>query len=177
MYERFTDRARKAMQLANAEAKRLRHEYIGTEHILLGVVQERSGVAAVVLKNLEVDIARIRVEAEKLVPSGPDLVTVPILPQTPRAKRVIELALEEARNLQHNYVGTEHVLLGLTRETEGIAAHVLMNLGLRLDDIRTEVLKLIGGRTGPLEAGAQSGASSFVRRAGRWVRSWFVWLD
>jgi len=144
MYERFTDRARKVMQLANQEAQRFNHEYIGTEHILLGLVKEGSGVAANVLKNLEVDLRKIRLEVEKLVQSGPEMVTMGKLPQTPRAKKVIEYSMEEARNLNHNYVGTEHILLGLLREQEGVAAQVLMNLGLKLEEVREEVLNLLG---------------------------------
>ena len=144
MFERFTDRARKVMALANQEAQRFNHEYIGTEHILLGLVKEGSGVGATVLKNLEVDIKKLRLEVEKLVKSGPDMVTMGKLPQTPRAKKVIEYAIEEARSLNHNYVGTEHILLGLLRESEGIAAQVLMNLGLKLEDVRQEVLNLLG---------------------------------
>ncbi len=144
MFERFTDRARKVMALANQEAQRFNHEYIGTEHILLGLVKEGSGVGATVLKNLDVDIKKLRLEVEKLVKSGPDMVTMGKLPQTPRAKKVIEYAIEEARALNHNYVGTEHILLGLLRESEGIAAQVLMNLGLKLEDVRQEVLNLLG---------------------------------
>jgi ATP-dependent Clp protease ATP-binding subunit ClpC len=144
MYERFTDRARKVMQLANQEAQRFNHEYIGTEHVLLGLIKEGSGVAANVLKNLDVDLRKIRLEVEKLVQSGPDMVTMGKLPQTPRAKKVIEYSMEEARNLNHNYVGTEHILLGLLREQEGVAAQVLMNLGLKLEEVREEVLNLLG---------------------------------
>lgn len=170
MYERFTDRARKVMQLANQEAQRFNHEYIGTEHILLGLVKEGSGVAANVLKNLDVDLRKIRLEVEKLVQSGPEMVTIGKLPQTPRAKKVIEYSMEEARNLNHNYVGTEHILLGLLREQEGVAAQVLMNLGLKLDDVREEVLNLLGhgmdsgegGERGGREGGSEreSGGSS-----------------
>ncbi len=148
-YERFTDRARKVMQLANQEAQRFNHEYIGTEHILLGLIKEGSGVAANVLKNLDVDLRKIRHEVEKLVRSGPDLVTMGRLPQTPRAKKVVEYSMEEARMLNHNYVGTEHILLGLLREQEGVAAQVLMNLGLKLDDVRREVLNLLGHSVDP----------------------------
>jgi ATP-dependent Clp protease ATP-binding subunit ClpC len=144
MYERFTDRARKVMQLANQEAQRFNHEYIGTEHVLLGLIKEGSGVAANVLKNLDVDLRKIRLEVEKLVQSGPDMVTMGKLPQTPRAKKVIEYSMEEARHLNHNYVGTEHILLGLLREQEGVAAQVLMNLGLKLEEVRDEVLNLLG---------------------------------
>src|SRR5277367_5191843 len=173
MYERFTDRARKVMQLANQEAQRFNHEYIGTEHVLLGLIKEGSGVAANVLKNLDVDLRKIRLEVEKLVQSGPDMVTMGKLPQTPRAKKVIEYSMEEARNLNHNYVGTEHILLGLLREQEGVAAQVLMNLGLKLEDVREEVLSLLGHgleggeaterggveRGGAAEPGAKSGKS------------------
>ncbi|MHB0956407.1 MAG: ATP-dependent Clp protease ATP-binding subunit [Pirellulaceae bacterium] len=167
MYERFTDRARKVMQLANQEAQRFNHEYIGTEHILLGLVKEGSGVAANVLKNLDVDLRKIRLEVEKLVQSGPEMVTMGKLPQTPRAKKVIEYSMEEARNLNHNYVGTEHILLGLLREQEGVAAQVLMNLGLKLEEVREEVLNLLGhgleggeGERGGREASGESPAAA-----------------
>jgi ATP-dependent Clp protease ATP-binding subunit ClpC len=172
MYERFTDRARKVMQLANQEAQRFNHEYIGTEHILLGLVKEGSGVAANVLKNLDVDLRKIRLEVEKLVQSGPEMVTIGKLPQTPRAKKVIEYSMEEARNLNHNYVGTEHILLGLLREQEGVAAQVLMNLGLKLDDVREEVLNLLGhgmesgdSERGRSESGAGGGAAGSAERS------------
>jgi len=162
MFERFTDRARKVMALANQEAQRFNHEYIGTEHILLGLVKEGSGVGATVLKNLDVDIKKLRLEVEKLVKSGPDMVTMGKLPQTPRAKKVIEYAIEEARSLNHNYVGTEHILLGLLRESEGIAAQVLMNLGLKLEDVRQEVLNLLG-------AGVEGGPGALGMKMGPMV--------
>src|SRR5574339_353760 len=139
MYERFTDRARKVMQLANQEAQRFNHEYIGTEHILLGLVKEGSGVAANVLKNLDVDLRKIRLEVEKIVQLGPEMVTMGQLPQTPRAKKFIEYAMEEARNLNHNYFGSEHLLLGLLLEQEGFAAQVLVYLGLNLEYVREGV--------------------------------------
>ena len=154
MFERFTDRARKVMALANQEAQRLNHEYIGTEHILLGLVKEGSGVGANVLKNLDIDLRKVRMEVEKLVKAGPEMVTMGKLPQTPRAKKVIEYAIEEARNLNHNYVGTEHLLLGLLREHDGVAAQVLMNLGLKLEEVREEVLNLLGAGSDRPEAGA-----------------------
>src|SRR3977135_3840756 len=155
MYERFTDRARKVMQLANQEAQRFNHEYIGTEHILLGLVKEGSGVAANVLKNLDIDLRKIRLEVEKIVQSGPDMVTMGKLPQTLRAKKVIEYSIEEARNLNHNYVGTEHLLLGLLPEQEGVAAQVFMNLGLKLDDVREEVRNLLGHNLDSAPAGGR----------------------
>ena len=157
MYERFTDRARKVMQLANQEAQRFNHEYIGTEHMLLGLVKEGTGVAANVLKNLEVDLRKIRLEVEKLVQSGPEMITMGKLPQTPRAKKVIEYSMEEARNLNHNFVGTEHILLGLLREQEGVAAQVLMNLGLKLEEVREEVLNLLGNGLEQGEGGERGG--------------------
>jgi len=151
-YDRFTDRARKVMAYARQEAQRFNHDYIGTEHILLGLIKEGSGVAANVLRNLDIDIKKIRLEVEKMVQSSPDVVTKGQLPFTPRAKKVIEFSLEEARALGHNYIGTEHILLGLLRESEGVAAHVLMNLGLKLEDVREEVLNLLGA-----DARAQAG--------------------
>ena len=144
MFDRFTDRARKVMGLARQEAQRFNHDYIGTEHILLGLIQEGSGVAADVLKSLDVDLKKIRQEVEKLVSHGTTMVTMGQLPFTPRAKKVLELALEEASNLGHNYIGTEHLLLGLIREQEGIAAQVLQNIKVRLEDVREEVLELLG---------------------------------
>jgi len=146
------------MALANQEAQRFNHEYIGTEHILLGLVKEGSGVGANVLKNLDVDLRKVRLEVEKLVKAGPEMVTMGKLPQTPRAKKVIEYAIEEARNLNHNYVGTEHLLLGLLREHDGVAAQVLMNLGLKLDEVREEVLNLLGA--GSEQSEGTSGTSS-----------------
>jgi ATP-dependent Clp protease ATP-binding subunit ClpC len=169
MFERFTDRARKVMALANQEAQRFNHEYIGTEHILLGLVKEGSGVGANVLKNLEVDLRKVRLEVEKLVKSGPDMVTMGKLPQTPRAKKVIEFAIEEARNLNHNYVGTEHLLLGLLREQDGVAAQVLMNLGIKLEEVREEVLNLLGAGVENEEGGGAGtqGAPETGRKGGK----------
>ncbi|MFP3938235.1 MAG: ATP-dependent Clp protease ATP-binding subunit [Phycisphaerae bacterium] len=167
MFERFTERARKVMALANQEAQRFNHEYIGTEHILLGLVKEGSGVGANVLKNLGVDLHKVRLEVEKLVKAGPDMVTMGKLPQTPRAKKVIEYAIEEARNLNHNYVGTEHLLLGLLREQDGVAAQVLINLGLKLEDVREEVLNLLGAGVEPEEATSGVGGEQTQRRGGK----------
>ena len=153
MFDRFTDRARKVMALAREEARRFNHEYIGTEHILLGLVKEGSGVAANVLQNLDIELKKIRLEVEKIVQSGSDLVSVGQLPFTPRVKKVLEYAMEEARALGHNYIGTEHLLLGLLREQEGVAAQVLLNLGVKLEDVREEVIGLLGSEA------VQGGAS------------------
>jgi len=147
MFDRFTDRAKKVMNLARQEAQRFNHEYLGTEHILLGLVQEGSGVAANVLKNMGIDLNKIRTEVEKIVKTGPSMVTMGQLPFTPRAKKVLELSMEEASNLGHNYIGTEHLLLGLIKENEGIAAQVLINLGVKLEDVREEVLDFLGADT------------------------------
>jgi ATP-dependent Clp protease ATP-binding subunit ClpC len=166
MFERFTDRARKVMALANQEAQRFNHEYIGTEHILLGLVKEGSGVGANVLKNCEVDLRRVRLEVEKLVKAGPEMVTMGKLPQTPRAKKVIEYAIEEARNLNHNYVGTEHLLLGLLREHDGVAAQVLRNLGLKLEEVREEVLNLLGASASETEEGGGTAPGSGGQSSG-----------
>jgi ATP-dependent Clp protease ATP-binding subunit ClpC len=166
IYERFTERARKVMQLANQEAQRFNHEYVGTEHILLGLVKEGSGVAANVLKSLDVDLRKIRLEVEKLVQSGPDMVTMGKLPLTPRAKKVVEYAVEEARNLGHGYVGTEHLLLGLLREPEGVAAQVLRNLNLKLEEVREAVLELLGHGSFE-EAGERGGAMASGRTSAK----------
>ncbi|HTF89710.1 MAG TPA: ATP-dependent Clp protease ATP-binding subunit [Planctomycetota bacterium] len=151
MFDRFTDRAKKVMNLARQEAQRFNHEYLGTEHILLGLVQEGSGVAANVLKNMAIDLNKIRAEVEKIVKTGPTMVTMGQLPFTPRAKKVLELSMEEASNLGHNYIGTEHLLLGLIKENEGIAAQVLLNLGVKLEDVREEVLEFLGADSGEEE--------------------------
>jgi len=124
------------MQLANQEAQRFNHEYIGTEHILLGLIKEGCGVAATVLQNLGVDLRKIRLEVEKLIQSGPDMVMMGKLPQTPRSKRVIEFAMEAARERNHNYVGTEHILIGLLREKDGIGFQVLDSLGITEDCLK-----------------------------------------
>jgi hypothetical protein len=143
-YERFTDRARKVMQLANQEAQRFNHEYIGTEHMLLGLVKDGGGVAASVLKNLDIDLRKVRLEVERFVQSGPDMVTMGKLPQTPRAKRVMDFSMEESRLLGCNYVGTEHLLLGLIREQEGVAGHVLRTLGVTYPEVKANIIQLLG---------------------------------
>ncbi len=145
MYERFTDRARKVMQLANQEAQRRNHEYIGTEHILLGLAKEGCGVATRALSNRGVDVRTIVRVVNSRMHAGPDRgVTIGKLPMTPRTKAVIEYSMEEARNLGHNYVGTDHILLGLLRETEGLAAQVLSNFELPIEIVREEIVLLLG---------------------------------
>lgn len=144
MYERFTDRAIRVMRFADEEAHRFCHEYIGTEHILLGLLKQdlRAG-AIIVIRSLDIDLQDIRTELEKKVLAGPDLITMGKLPQTPRAKKVIEFAMEAARNLRDEHLGTEHILLGLLQEQEGIAAQVLMHFGLTYDKVRATVLDLL----------------------------------
>jgi ATP-dependent Clp protease ATP-binding subunit ClpC len=153
MFNRFTERARKVILLAKEEAKRFNHDYIGTEHILLGLVREGEGVAAAVLASFGLTSDKIRIEVEKLVQPGPSTVISGDLPFTPKAKKVMELATEEARALGHNYIGTEHLLLGLIREGEGVASQVLMNLGMELERVREEVMNLLGSAIPGYEMG------------------------
>jgi ATP-dependent Clp protease ATP-binding subunit ClpC len=160
----FTERVRKVLAMAREEAERLRHEYVGTEHILLGLIREGEGVAAAVLQNLSVDLDEIQQKIEDTVKKGKAAAaTGPDLPYTSRAKKVLELAMAEARDLTHNYVGTEHLLLGLLREEKGIAAQVLTDAGINLDAARTETLRLLGTDMPAGGATAQSsGAPSAV---------------
>ena len=144
MFNRFTERARKVIVYAKEEARRFNHDYIGTEHLLLGLIREGEGVAASVLQKLGVDLESIRIEVEKLVQPGPQTQVVGDIPFTPRSKKALELAAEEARALGHNYIGTEHLLLGLVKEGEGMAYRVLLNLGLDLGKLRNEVMELLG---------------------------------
>jgi len=144
MFNRFTERARKVIVYAKEEARRFNHDYIGTEHLLLGLIREGEGVAAAVLQKLGLDLETIRLEVEKLVQAGPATQVVGDIPFTPRSKKALELSAEEARALGHNYIGTEHLLLGLVKEGEGMAYRVLLNLGLDLGKLRNEVMELLG---------------------------------
>ncbi|MFH1359990.1 MAG: ATP-dependent Clp protease ATP-binding subunit [Candidatus Omnitrophota bacterium] len=144
MFNRFTERARKVIVLAKEEARRLNHDYIGTEHLLLGLIREGEGVAAAVLQKLGLDLETIRIEVEKLVQPGPQTQVLGDIPFTPRSKKSLELSAEEARALGHNYIGTEHLLLGLIKEGEGMAYRVLLNLGCDLNKVRNEVMTLLG---------------------------------
>ncbi len=154
MFERFTEKAIKVIMLAQEEARRLGHNFVGTEQILLGLIGEGTGVAAKVLKSLGVNLKDSRIEVEKIIGRGSGFVAVEI-PFTPRAKRVLELSLEEARQLGHNYIGTEHLLLGLIREGEGVAARVLENLSIDLTKVRTQVIRMLG-ETAEVGSGANS---------------------
>lgn len=146
MFERFTEKAIKVIMLAQEEARRLGHNFVGTEQILLGLIGEGTGIAAQVLKSMNVSLKDARIEVEKIIGRGSGFVAVEI-PFTPRAKRVLELSLEEARQLGHNYIGTEHLLMGLVREGEGVAARVLENLAVNVSSIRTEVIQMLGDNT------------------------------
>ena len=158
MFERFTEKAIKVIMLAQEEARRLGHNFVGTEQILLGLIGEGTGVAAKVLKSLGVNLKDSRIEVEKIIGRGSGFVAVEI-PFTPRAKRVLELSLEEARQLGHNYIGTEHLLLGLIREGEGVAARVLENLGVDLSKVRTQVIRMLG-ETAEVSSGSSASKSN-----------------
>src|SRR6266850_4218541 len=164
MSNRFTERAQRVILIAQEEAKRLNHDYVGTEHILLGLIALGEGVAAQVLANLGVDLRRVRSEIEKIVGTGDNVMLLGEIPFTPRAKKVLEYAVEEAQHMGHSYVGTEHLLLGLIREEEGVAARVLENLGLRLDVVREEVLNLLGEGQTPHVGGSGGGTPATPTR-------------
>jgi ATP-dependent Clp protease ATP-binding subunit ClpC len=159
MFNRFTERARKVIVLAKEEARRFNHDYIGTEHLLLGLIHEGEGVAAAVLQKLGLSLESIRLEVEKLVQPGPSTQILGDIPFTPRSKKSLELAAEEARALGHNYIGTEHLLLGLLREGEGVASQVLMNLGLDLNTVRSEIMEILGSATPGFGAQVQGAKS------------------
>jgi ATP-dependent Clp protease ATP-binding subunit ClpA len=159
MFERFTDRARRVVVHAQEEARRLHHDYLGTEHLLLGLVREGEGVAARALASLGISLEAVRAQVEEIIGQGQSAPTGHI-PFTPRAKKVLELSLREAKQLGHNYIGTEHILLGLIREREGVAAQVLLTLGDDLSRVRQQVIQLLSGSAAGMEAGART----------RWVR-------
>ncbi len=160
MFERFTERARQVVVLAQEEARTLKHNYIGTEHILLGLLREEEGLAARVLESLDITVERVRAQVVRIVGSGEE-VTSGQIPFTPRAKKVLELALREALSLGHNYIGTEHILLGLVRENEGVAARILLDFDADSEKIRNEVIRMLSGPGGRRQgAGAGAGAGS-----------------
>src|SRR5665648_952748 len=158
MFERFTDRARRVVVLAQEEARMLNHNYIGTEHILLGLIHEGEGVAAKSLENLGISLDAVREQVQEIIGQGQQAPSGHI-PFTPRAKKVLELSLREALQLGHNYIGTEHILLGLIREGEGVAAQVLQQLGAELQKVRQTVIQLLSGPGGGEEQQAKSGGS------------------
>jgi ATP-dependent Clp protease ATP-binding subunit ClpC len=155
VFERFTKRARQVVVFAQDEARELKHNYIGTEHLLLGLLRQEEGLAARVLESLHVTVEEVRAQVVRIVGPG-DEVTSGQIPFTPRAKKVLELSLREALALNHNYIGTEHVLLGLLREGEGVGARILLDLGVDAGRIRGELLRLLGRPTEPLGGAAPS---------------------
>jgi ATP-dependent Clp protease ATP-binding subunit ClpC len=159
MFERFTERARQVVVLAQEEARTLKHNYIGTEHILLGLLREEEGLAARVLESLDITVERVRAQVVRIVGSGEE-VTSGQIPFTPRAKKVLELALREALSLGHNYIGTEHILLGLVRENEGVAARILLDFDADSEKIRNEVIRMLSGPGGRRQQGAGAGAGA-----------------
>ena len=158
MFERFTERARQVVVLAQEEARTLKHNYIGTEHILLGLLREEEGLAARVLESLDITVERVRAQVVRIVGSGEE-VTSGQIPFTPRAKKVLELALREALSLGHNYIGTEHILLGLVRENEGVAARILLDFDADSEKIRNEVIRMLSGPGGRRQGGSQGAGS------------------
>ena len=174
MFERFTDRARRVVVLAQEEAKMLNHNYIGTEHILLGLIHEGEGVAAKALESLGISLDAVREQVQDIIGQGQQQPTGHI-PFTPRAKKVLELSLREALQLGHNYIGTEHILLGLIREGEGVAAQVLVKLGADLNRVRQQVIQLLSGYQGKEQvpvggndaAAARQGGSQILDQFGR----------
>ena len=169
MFERFTDRARRVVVLAQEEARLLNHSYIGTEHILLGLIHEGEGVAAKALESLSISLEAVRAQVEEIIGQGGSSPSGHI-PFTPRAKKVLELSLREALQLGHNYIGTEHILLGLLREGEGVATQVLVKLGADLGRVRQQVIQMLSGYQGPTggkqDAPAASGAAGSKEEAG-----------
>src|SRR5512137_2235677 len=159
MFERFTDRARRVVVLAQEEARMLNHNYIGTEHILLGLIHEGEGVAAKALESLGISLDAVREQVQEIIGQGQQAPTGHI-PFTPRAKKVLELSLREALQLGHNYIGTEHILLGLIREGEGVAARVLVKLGAALHKVRQTVIQLLSGYQGKETSESGSGGRS-----------------
>ena len=152
-FEKFSERARRVLSLSQEEALRFNHNYIGTEHILLGLVRETEGVAARVLSNLGIELSKVRSAVEFIIGRGEKPVSGENIGLTPRAKRVIELAVDEARRMSHHYIGTEHLLIGLMREGEGVAAGVLESLGVTLDKVRAETQRLLSIGAGPIVRG------------------------
>jgi ATP-dependent Clp protease ATP-binding subunit ClpC len=166
LFERFTERARQVVVLAQEEARTLKHNYIGTEHILLGLLREEEGLAARVLESLDITVERVRSQVVRIVGSGEE-VTSGQIPFTPRAKKVLELALREALSLGHNYIGTEHILLGLVRENEGVAARILLDFDADSDKIRNEVIRMLSGPGGRRQGSSGSGGSGEGKKSSK----------
>jgi ATP-dependent Clp protease ATP-binding subunit ClpC len=149
VFERFTERARQVVVLAQDEARALKHNYIGTEHLLLGLLREEEGLAARVLESFDITVEEVREQVKRLVGQGEQEIVTGQIPFTPRAKKVLELALREALSLGHNFIGTEHVLLGVVRENQGVAARILLDFDADAEKIRTEIIRMLPGPAGP----------------------------
>jgi ATP-dependent Clp protease ATP-binding subunit ClpC len=149
VFERFTERAREVVVLAQDEARALRHNYIGTEHILLGLLREEEGLAARVLESLDITVEEVRAQVARIIGPGDEPIVSGQIPFTPRAKKVLELSLREALSLKHNYIGTEHILLGLVRENEGVAARILLDFDADAEKIRNEIMRVLSSPRGP----------------------------
>jgi ATP-dependent Clp protease ATP-binding subunit ClpC len=149
VFERFTERAKQVVVLAQDEARALKHNYIGTEHILLGLLREEEGLAARVLESLDVTVEEARAQVARIIGPGDEPIVSGQIPFTPRAKKVLELSLREALSLKHNYIGTEHILLGLVRENEGVAARILLDFDADAEKIRNEIMRVLSGPGGP----------------------------
>jgi ATP-dependent Clp protease ATP-binding subunit ClpC len=149
VFERFTERAKQVVVLAQDEARALRHNYIGTEHILLGLLREEEGLAARVLESLDITVEEVRAQVARIIGRGDEPIVSGQIPFTPRAKKVLELSLREALSLKHNYIGTEHILLGLVRENEGVAARILLDFDADAEKIRNEIMRVLSGPGGP----------------------------
>src|SRR5712672_1521504 len=166
MFVRFTDLAMQVVVLAQEEARILKHNYIGTEHILLGLLREEEGLAARVLESLDITVERVRSQVVRIVGSGEE-VTAGQIPFTPRAKKVLELALREALSLGHNYIGTEHILLGLVRENEGVAARILLDFDADSDKIRNEVIRMLSGPGGRRQGSGGGGGGAEGKKSSK----------
>jgi ATP-dependent Clp protease ATP-binding subunit ClpC len=149
VFERFTERAREVVVLAQDEARALRHNYIGTEHILLGLLREEEGLAARVLESLDITVEEVQAQVARIIGPGDEPIVSGQIPFTPRAKKVLELSLREALSLKHNYIGTEHILLGLVRENEGVAARILLDFDADAEKIRNEIMRVLSSPRGP----------------------------
>jgi ATP-dependent Clp protease ATP-binding subunit ClpC len=176
VFERFTERARQVVVLAQDEARELRHNYIGTEHLLLGLLREREGVAAQVLNSLDVTLDEVRAQVARIIGPGDEPLASGQIPFTPRAKMVLELALREARSFGQPYLGTEHLLLGLVRENEGVAARILLDFDADPDKVRSRVIQMLGGvpsgsselhEVGRVDLGESRRWGSYARAAGK----------
>ena len=163
MFERFTERAKQVVVLAQDEARALRHNYIGTEHILLGLLREEEGLAARVLESLDITVEEVRAQVARIIGPGDEPIISGQIPFTPRAKKVLELSLREALSLKHNNIGTEHILLGLVRENEGVAARILLDFDADAEKIRNEIMRVLSG---PGEPGLMH-TETVQHRAGR----------